>query len=75
MPTTVPPLDYYLLPRIDMAFEKLLLAEDNGVSLDTYRFETSISCSACKTDADMGGSMNDSAPVVQMIPVNQIKHP
>jgi hypothetical protein len=33
-------LDYYLLPRIDMAFEKLLLAEDNGVSLDTYRFET-----------------------------------
>ena len=33
-------LDYYLLPRIDMAFEKLLLAEDNGVSLDTYRFAT-----------------------------------
>ena len=33
-------LDYYLLPRIDMAFEKLLLAEDNGVSLDTYRFDT-----------------------------------
>ena len=30
--------DYYLLPRIDMTFEKLLLAEDNGVSLDTYRF-------------------------------------
>jgi hypothetical protein len=33
-------LDYYLLPRIDMAFERLLLAEDNGVSLDTYRFDT-----------------------------------
>jgi hypothetical protein len=33
-------LDYYLLPRIDMTFEKLLLAEDNGVSLDTYRFDT-----------------------------------
>ena len=33
-------LDYYLLPRIDMTLEKLLLAEDNGVSLDTYRFET-----------------------------------
>jgi DNA invertase Pin-like site-specific DNA recombinase len=31
-------LDYYLLPRIDITFEKLLLAEDNGVSLDTYRF-------------------------------------
>jgi hypothetical protein len=23
-----------------MAFEKLLLAEDNGVGLDTYRFDT-----------------------------------
>ena len=33
-------LDYYLLPRIDMTFAKLLLAEDNGVSLDTYRFAT-----------------------------------
>jgi len=34
------PLDYYLLPTIDMNFGKLLLAEDNGVSLDTYRFDT-----------------------------------
>jgi DNA invertase Pin-like site-specific DNA recombinase len=34
------PLDYYLLPRLDMTFEKLLLAEDNAVSLDTYRFDT-----------------------------------
>ena len=34
------PLDYYLLPRLDMTFEKLLLAEDNAVSLDTYRFVT-----------------------------------
>jgi hypothetical protein len=34
------PLDYYLLPRIDLTFEKLLLAEDNAVSLDTYRFST-----------------------------------
>jgi len=33
-------MDYYLLPRIDLTFEKLLLAEDNGVSLDTYRFAT-----------------------------------
>jgi len=34
------PLDYYLLPSLDMAFEKLSLAEDNAVSLDTYRFAT-----------------------------------
>jgi len=34
------PMDYYLLPRLDMTFEKLLLAEDNAVSLDTYRFVT-----------------------------------
>jgi len=32
------PLDYYLLPSLDMTFEKLSLAEDNAVSLDTYRF-------------------------------------
>jgi hypothetical protein len=34
------PLDYYLLPSLDMTFEKLTLAEDNPVSLDTYRFNT-----------------------------------
>jgi hypothetical protein len=34
------PLDFYLLPRIDLTFERLLLAEDNPVSLDTYRFVT-----------------------------------
>ena len=33
-------LDYYLLPRIDLTLEKLLLAEDNAVGLDTYRFGT-----------------------------------
>jgi DNA invertase Pin-like site-specific DNA recombinase len=33
-------LDYYLLPQLDLSFEKLLLAEDNPVNLDTYRFET-----------------------------------
>jgi len=33
-------LDYYLLPRAALAPEKLTLAESNGVSLDTYRFET-----------------------------------
>lgn len=33
-------LDYYLLPRIDMTAPRLRLAEDNGVSLDAYRFPT-----------------------------------
>jgi len=33
-------LDYYLLPRIDMTAPRLRLAEDNGISLDAYRFET-----------------------------------
>ena len=34
------PLDYYLLPRIDMTEARLRLAEDNGASIDSYRFET-----------------------------------
>jgi DNA invertase Pin-like site-specific DNA recombinase len=34
------PLDYYLLPRIDMTAPRLRLAQDNGVSLDAYRFDT-----------------------------------
>lgn len=34
------PLDYYLLPRIDVVFERLMLAEDNAVGLETYRFDT-----------------------------------
>ena len=32
--------DYYLLPSIDLNMGKLTLAEENGVSLDTYRFNT-----------------------------------
>ena len=32
--------DYYLLPAIDMTWENLRLAEENGVYLDVYRFET-----------------------------------
>src|SRR5205085_4556829 len=31
------PLDYYLLPRIDVAAARLRLAERNGLALDTYR--------------------------------------
>ncbi len=33
------PLDYYLLPIIDIDMEKLRLAEENGAYLDTYRFD------------------------------------
>jgi DNA invertase Pin-like site-specific DNA recombinase len=32
--------DYYLLPGIDMTWETLRLAEENGIYLDAYRFET-----------------------------------
>ena len=34
------PLDYYLLPRLDMSLPRLRFARDNGVSLDSYRFDT-----------------------------------
>jgi DNA invertase Pin-like site-specific DNA recombinase len=32
--------DYYLLPAVDMDVSKLRLAEENGFSFDTYRFDT-----------------------------------
>jgi len=32
--------DYYLLPGIDMTWENLRVAEENGFYLDAYRFET-----------------------------------
>ena len=32
--------DYYLLPAIDMTWENLRTAEENGVYLDAYRFDT-----------------------------------
>jgi hypothetical protein len=34
------PLDFYLFPRIDRASASIRLAEENGLSLDAYRFET-----------------------------------
>jgi hypothetical protein len=33
------PLDYYLLPNIDLRRDKLRLAEDNGLGIDAYRFD------------------------------------
>ncbi len=35
----VAPLDYYVLPSIDMTEPRLRLAEANGFSLDAYRFD------------------------------------
>ena len=32
--------DYYLLPGIDMTWENLRVAEENGVYLDAYCFQT-----------------------------------
>lgn len=34
------PRDYYLLPSIDMTMAKLRLREQNGLSLDAYRYDT-----------------------------------
>lgn len=33
------PLDYYLLPRIDILSERLRMADDNGLVLDAYRYD------------------------------------
>jgi hypothetical protein len=34
------PLDYYILPSIDMNASRIRMAEDNALSLDAYRFES-----------------------------------
>ena len=34
------PLDYYLLPLYDMTTDRIGLAEENGLMLDAYRFDT-----------------------------------
>ncbi|WP_283830510.1 recombinase family protein [Bradyrhizobium japonicum] len=34
------PLDYYVLPSIDLTVSRLKLSQDNAFSLDAYRFET-----------------------------------
>lgn len=38
--TNETPKDYYLLPGIDMNWGKLRLAENNGIYLDAYRFDS-----------------------------------
>jgi DNA invertase Pin-like site-specific DNA recombinase len=34
------PLDYYILPSIDMTANRIRMAEDNALSLDAYRFSS-----------------------------------
>lgn len=34
------PLDFYLLPSLDMSLPRLRLSQSNGLSLDAYRFKT-----------------------------------
>ncbi len=34
------PLDYYLLPRLDLALGKLMITEENPIGIETYRFDT-----------------------------------
>jgi len=33
------PLDYYLLPALDIENPKMRLREENGIALDAYRFD------------------------------------
>lgn len=39
-PANTDPLDYYLLPSIDITPQRLRLAEENCISVDSYRFDT-----------------------------------
>ncbi len=34
------PLDYYVLPALGLAAGRLRMREENGVELDTFRFDT-----------------------------------
>jgi hypothetical protein len=38
--TNAAPLDYFLFPALDMSPGRLPLAEDNGIFVDAYRFDT-----------------------------------
>jgi DNA invertase Pin-like site-specific DNA recombinase len=39
-PSNERPLDYYILPSIDMTASRIRMAEDNALSLDAYRFDS-----------------------------------
>jgi hypothetical protein len=34
------PLDYYLLPLLEMTTDRIRLAEENGLMLDAFRFDS-----------------------------------
>ena len=34
------PIDYYLLPLFDMTTDRIKIAEDNGLMLDAFRFNS-----------------------------------
>ncbi len=38
--TNEAPLDYYLLPLFEMTTDRLRLAEENGLILDAFRFNS-----------------------------------
>jgi hypothetical protein len=38
-PDNATPLDYYLLPSIDMRLPHLRLKAENGITMDVYRFD------------------------------------
>ncbi len=38
--TNKEPLDYYLLPLFDMSTDRIRLADENGLMLDAFRFES-----------------------------------
>ena len=39
-PDNEQPLDYYLLPQIDIKASRLRIAQRNAIFLDAYRFDT-----------------------------------
>ena len=38
--TNEAPLDYYLLPLLEMTTDRIRLAEENGLMLDAFRFDS-----------------------------------
>ena len=67
------PLDYYLLPAIDINPGKLLLAQDNGVGLGHVPVRyVGLFLWHGATRQNSGGSMTEAAPTAQMIPIAQI---
>ena len=63
--------DYYVLPGIDMTWENLRIAEDNGIYLDAYRFDTlDYFFGMAERVKFGGGSMNDE---IKMIPIDRIR--